>query len=208
MLIGERGEGQAHHETGRRVESFCHDLRSPKRTASSLKLDGPVRMVFRGEVRHCLDAVACGERVRDHVPGMAIALFSGTVAFWQLLLLPPLNRRSSCRAGDGVLSRLRAGGSKSSVAHAHLQFSGPLFPRGKATARAPKNQRQPLQNPRKSSRSWSRKGTWHRSRRRSGLLGQIPSPQFWPVSKKLSRKRRISRSQSQRERLSPDPPTG
>ena len=31
-------------------------------------------MIFREEVTHCMGAVACGERVRDHVPGKAIAL--------------------------------------------------------------------------------------------------------------------------------------
>ena len=99
----------------------------------------------------------------------------------------PLSRPSSCRAGDGVPSQLRAVGSKSSVDHAHPQSSGFLLLRCKARARAPRSQRQPLQNRGNSSRSRSRKATWHRSRR-SGLLGQTPSPQFWPVSDTLSAK--------------------
>ena len=45
MLIGEREEGgQAHHETGCRVESSGHDLGSPKLTVSSLKVDCRAQM--------------------------------------------------------------------------------------------------------------------------------------------------------------------
>ena len=153
-----------------------------------------------------MDAVACGERVRDHVPGMAIALFSRKVGFWQLLLLPPLSRRSSCRAGDGVLSRLRADGSKSSVAHAHPQFSGPLFPRGKARARAPKNQRQPLQNPGKSSRSWSRKGHVASIEAAIRALGSNPEPTVLASFKEaLQKAKDIKEPKPAREAVSRSP---
>ena len=64
------------HETGCRVESFGHDSGSPKRTVSSLKIGcqaqmfvDDVRMIFREEVRHCMEV--CGNRVRDQ---KAIAL--------------------------------------------------------------------------------------------------------------------------------------
>ena len=80
-----------------------------------------------------------------------------------------------------------------------------LFPRGKARARAPRSQRQPLQNRGRSSRSRSRKATWHRSRRSSGLLGQTPSPQFWPVLDALSEAKEVQEPKPVREAVSRSP---